>query len=522
MADIGEYVISRRDLDAVVFDLDGVITRTVTAHAAAWKRLFDEFLASYSAQGGEDLSPFDIDRDYRRYVDGRPRYQGVRHFLSARHIHLPMGDPSDPPDRETVCGLGNRKNTYFQQTVKEEGVELYGCAVALVKRLRKAGIRTAVVSASKNMELILQRAGIADLFDARVGGIVAERLGLDGKPDPDTFLEAAERLGVDPRRAAVVEDAIAGVMAGRRGRFRLVIGVDRGGQREALREHGAHVVFSDLCRIAVAGTEVEDSYPPPALGGSGIVPDVLRGRRAVLFLDYDGTLTPIVPRPEDAVLAPEMREALAAAAERLPVAVISGRDLPDVRRLVGLPELIYAGSHGFDIEGPDIRLELPEGVDALGDLERAAEALEARLSGIDGAWVERKRFAVTVHYRAVADADAPRVEAAVDAVQRNHSNLRKTGGKKVFELRPDIDWDKGRAVDWLISELGLDRPDTVPLYVGDDVTDEDAFRALRGRGIGILVSDEPRPSAAAFRIDDPEGVRDLLLRLARSPEGDDA
>ena len=506
--------ISRERLDAVIFDLDGVVTRTADVHAAAWKRLFDAYLKQRPVQEGEDLRPFDSDRDYRRYVDGRPRYQGVKHFLAARHIDLPMGTPDDPPDSETICGLGNRKNQMFTELVEEQGVEVYGCAVALIHQLRKAGIKTAVVSASKNCPLILDEAGIADLFDARVDGIEAKRLGLAGKPDPDTFLEAAQRLGVEPERAAVLEDAAAGVTAANRGRFGLVIGIDRGGQREALLERGADLVVEDLCRI-----DVEDSGAAPmpeALDDPTRISDRLVDKRPALFLDYDGTLTPIVEHPEDARLADDMRRTLLQAARSMPVAVISGRDLDDVRRMVDVPEIIYAGSHGFDIQGPNLRLELPEGVDALDDLEQAAEELAERLAPIPGVRLERKRFALAVHYRQAAALDVDRVEAAVDWAAERRARLRKTDGKKVFELRPDIDWDKGRAVRWLLSELGLDSPDVLPIFIGDDLTDEDAFKVLAGWGIAILVAEEPHPSAAAYRLDGPEQVAALLRHLVQT------
>jgi trehalose-phosphatase len=205
----------------------------------------------------------------------------------------------------------------------------------------------------------------------------------------------------------------------------------------------------------------------------------------------------------------------------MPVAVISGRDLEDVRALVGVPEMVYAGSHGFDILGPDLRLELPEGVDALDDLERAAGALGERLADIPRARLERKRFAIAVHYRQVAEQDAPRVESAVEAVRGRFEGLRRTGGKKVFELRPDIDWDKGRAVRWLLAELGLDGPDVLPVYIGDDLTDEDAFEALHGRGIGILVAERPQPSAADYRLEDTDRVAELLRHLIDTETADE-
>jgi alpha,alpha-trehalase len=239
-------------VDAVVFDTDGVLTDTASVHAAAWKRLFDEYLEQRAELFGEPFRPFE-QLDYLRYVDGKPRYDGVAGFLASRGVELPWGDPSDPPDRETVCGLGNRKNGYFLGHLREHGVRAFGNSVALVRRLADNGVRRAVVSASRNMRVVLDAAGIRDLFEVEVDGVDAARLGLAGKPDPALFLEAAGRLGVAPARAAVVEDALAGVEAGRRGGFAVVVGVDRAGQAAELAERGADLVVDDLGRLDLDG-----------------------------------------------------------------------------------------------------------------------------------------------------------------------------------------------------------------------------------------------------------------------------
>jgi beta-phosphoglucomutase family hydrolase len=234
---------------ALLFDLDGVLTRTATLHAASWKRLFDEYLAARSRRTGEPFVPFDLQADYRTWVDGKPRYDGVKSFLGSRGISVPWGSPSDPPDRETVCGLGNRKDGYFDEALREHGVETFPDAVALAREAKARRMKTAVVSSSKNCAAILQAAGILDLFDARVDGLEAERLRLPGKPSPDTFLEAARRLGVPPEQAVVFEDAISGVEAARRGGFK-VVGVDASGHAEALREHGADIVVTHVGEFA--------------------------------------------------------------------------------------------------------------------------------------------------------------------------------------------------------------------------------------------------------------------------------
>jgi len=234
---------------AVLFDLDGVLTATARVHAACWKRMFDAFLSARAARDGSGFQPFDISTDYLQYVDGKQRADGVRSFLASRGVRLPEGDQNDPPGRETVMGLGNRKNDLIREVLATEGVDVYEGSVTLVKHLRAAGVKTAVVSSSRNAEAVLDAAGIADLFDNLIDGNVAGARELAGKPAPDTFLAAAAALGVEPARAVVVEDALAGVAAGRAGRFGLVVGVDREGRPEALREGGADLVVSDLSEL---------------------------------------------------------------------------------------------------------------------------------------------------------------------------------------------------------------------------------------------------------------------------------
>jgi beta-phosphoglucomutase family hydrolase len=232
--------------DAVLFDLDGVLTATAKLHARAWKEAFDQFLKKRAEKTGGDFQPFDLKQDYEDYVDGKPRYDGVESFLVSRNIKLPHGESDDPPDTETVCGLGNKKDALFNQIMKDEGVELFQGTITWIRQLRQAGIKIAVVSSSKHCKIIIESAGIADLFDARVDGNVTDDLKLKGKPAPDTYLKAAEMLGAQPQRAVVVEDALAGVESGRNGGFGLVIGVDRKDDAEALRAHGANLVVQDL------------------------------------------------------------------------------------------------------------------------------------------------------------------------------------------------------------------------------------------------------------------------------------
>jgi len=232
-----------------LFDLDGVLTQTAKVHDAAWKQMFDEFLRERAGQAGQPFTPFDPSKDYDEYVDGKPRADGTRSFLASRGIELPEGDPDDPPDAQTVNGLGNRKNVLLLEMIRTQGVEPYEGSVRYVRAARDAGLRRAVVSSSANCHDVLVAAGIDDLFEARIDGIVARREQLRGKPAPDTFLAGAKALGLAPAEAVVYEDALAGVEAGRAGRFGYVVGVDRVGQAKALKAHGADIVVEDLAEL---------------------------------------------------------------------------------------------------------------------------------------------------------------------------------------------------------------------------------------------------------------------------------
>jgi beta-phosphoglucomutase family hydrolase len=236
-------------ISGCLFDLDGVITKTALVHDAAWKEMFDDYLRDRSRRTGEPFVAFDPARDYEEYVDGKPRADGVRSFLASRGIELPEGSDDDPPGAETVHGLGNRKNVILLRRIREDGVQVYESSVRYVQAARDAGLRRAVVSSSANTQEVLAAAGIEDLFEARIDGIVAKREHLRGKPAPDTFLAGARALGLEPGAAAVFEDALAGVEAGRAGSFRFVVGVDRAGQADALRKHGADVVVADLAEL---------------------------------------------------------------------------------------------------------------------------------------------------------------------------------------------------------------------------------------------------------------------------------
>ena len=238
--------VNRDQYDAVLFDLDGVITDTANLHATCWKQMFDEYLQKRARQKGEAFRPFDLAADYRLYVDGKPRFDGVRDFLRSRGIQLPEGTPDDPAEVETVCGLGNRKNDLVNRAIADEGVEPYEGTVQFIHQLRRNGFKIAVVTSSQNCTAVLKAAKLDNFFEVRVDGNTIHEQRLAGKPAPDTFLMAARLLGVEPTRTVVIEDALSGVEAGCNGKFGLVIGIARKGNAEELKHHGAHLVVDDL------------------------------------------------------------------------------------------------------------------------------------------------------------------------------------------------------------------------------------------------------------------------------------
>ncbi len=507
-------------LKAVLFDMDGVITDTARAHAQSWKALFDAYLAQHHPGERE----FDIDGDYHRHVDGKPRYDGVRDFLASRGISLPQGDPGDDPEALTICGLGNAKNREFNRWITENPVEPYPGTLALLDALDDAGIAVALFTSSRNADAVLSAAGLENRFAVRIDGVVMAQRGLPGKPDPAIMHLAAEGLGVAPADCAIVEDAVSGVAAGAKGGFAQVIGVAREDNADALDEAGADLVVRDLAELDLdAGRLALRTLHglPDAGAAMDEIADKLRGKRAAVFLDYDGTLSPIVENPDDAVLSEGMRAAIERLSRAASVAIVSGRDLDDVRRFVDLDHLYFAGSHGFDMAGPDgWRHVVEKGKAFLPALDAATKALEEALSGIEGARVERKAFSLAVHFRQVAESEEEEVARIVREVVDRNGKLRASGGKKVFDVKPRADWHKGRAVLALLDTLDLAGGDVVTFYFGDDTTDEDAFRVIARDGIGIVVRDETdRASAARYALDDVAAVErflgDLASRIAR-------
>ncbi|OBJ73011.1 trehalose-phosphatase [Mycobacterium sp. 1274756.6] len=361
-------------------------------------------------------------------------------------------------------------------------------------------------------ELQRTRLGTAVLADHPAEGAVAFDVYVDGTPEA-----AADRLRVRPDRAVVLTTSEDGVVAARRGGFALVIGLDRAGDGAGLRRGGADAVVTGLGEIGVRTGDRRMSGLPDAMAALDLT-EVVTDRSPAVFFDFDGTLSDIVDDPDAAALTPGADAALRALARVCPVAILSGRDLADVTDRVGVPDLWYAGSHGFELAGPDgARHRNDTAAEAIPVLERAAGALRDRLAEVPGAAVEHKTFAVAVHYRNAARDRVAEVTSAVRAAGRD-SGLRVTTGREVIELRPDIDWDKGRTLRWVTDRMagaGTDR--LFPIFLGDDITDEDAFDAVADDGLGIIVrhgDDGDRATAARFALDSPRRARQFIERLA--------
>ena len=395
-------------------------------------------------------------------------------------------------------------------------VPLFGATADLARKLRGIGVAAGAYSSSPQCQQALKAAGIDDLFGVCIDGISGER-GTAEKPDPAVLLEVTRRLGMRPQRCVVVETSGAGVAAGRDGGFALVIGIDGTGRADDLARSGADVVIADLADIAVRTGDRRISELPNALASYGQLIGITSARESMVFLDYDGTLSPIVSDPDAARLVDGAAEALELVAAACPVAVLSGRDLADIRTRVDMTGIWYAGSHGFELTGPDGTYhENEEAAVFVPILERAAAELSQSLAPIPGVRVEHKRFAVAVHYREVAEEHVGEIVSTTHKLGQR-AGLRVTSGRMLVELRPDLDWDKGTTLAWIRDRIDPSGS-LLPIYIGDDLTDEDAFEAIKFDGIGIVVGhdeDGDRKTAAHFTLQSPDHVREFLQRGSR-------
>lgn len=496
---------------AVIFDMDGVITQTVKLHIEAWTQTFDDFLEK---KDGSDYKPLTI-QEYKLYIDGVPRFEGIKNFLTSRNISLPEGGSNDDIAIDSVYGLGMRKNDIFLDLVRKQGVEAFPDTIEMARFWKAKGIKLAVISSSKNCKHIIEAAGMEGLFKVRVDGVTLEEEKLKGKPAPDIFLRANELMGTDVKRTIVIEDAILGVQAGKNGGFPMVVGVARDGEEEALYKAGADIVVNKLTELKEKQMMSKQGKKPEDLTNAILCIDDLflkmGQKKPVLFLDYDGTLSPIVSNPEDAILSDITKSVINKLAQIMPIGVISGRDRQNVKSKIGIESLIYAGSHGFDITGPNnLEMQYEEGQETLPILDKAEAELKEVLSSIKGVLVERKKYAIAVHFRNVEEEKIKEVEVKVMGVLNRHKKLKKGSGKKIIELKPALDWHKGKALTWILEALDLDSEVYIPIFIGDDVTDEDALKVIQDDGIGIIVGEHEENTSASFSLNDTDEVTEFL------------
>jgi len=504
-----------KSIKAAILDLDGVITHTASLHAEAWKMMFDRYNETRRENNRIPYEAFSIEKDYPVYIDGMPRYDGVNNFLKSRDIELPWGNPSDGPGKETVCGLGNMKNEIFLSKLDSQGAQIIEPNVKVVREWKKGGLKTAIVSSSKNCKRILKSVNLESLFDVRVDGLVSVERDLKGKPDPDIFLEAVYELGFKPEEALVVEDALAGVEAGAKGNFRLVIGIGYGETVSQMKELGADTVVETLADLDISIDSDLKNYQdlPDAIEQFNQLAGEWKDKKIFLFLDYDGTLSPIVQEFDKAFLDPDMRDTIDEVSKVCQTAIISGRGREDVKSRVEIDHLYYAGSHGFEISGPDqFYYEVERARKLIPALDKIEKELKISLSPIRGVKFERKKFALAVHYRQAAEDQEEPVKKIVDQIIRNYDNITQGRGKKVIEVKPNVYWNKGKAINHLLKVLNKKKEAAYVMYIGDDITDEDAFMQIR-KGAGILVGDHGEPTFARYHLKDVDAVQKFLVKM---------
>jgi len=509
----------KKEISAILCDLDGVITQTATLHAKSWKQLFDPVLSRQASQGHYPYQEFIIEKDYPEFIDGKPRLEGIKSFLMARHISVPEGNEADDSEKLSIYGLAEKKNLLFHELLKKEGVDVIVPTVNTLKSWKAKGLKLAVVSSSKNCMAVLEAAGLKGFFEVIVDGITAEANDLKGKPEADTFLSASEELDLDPGRCAVVEDSAVGVEASRRGGFGLTIGIINMNNVELLSQAGADVILPDLSYLAYTGFSLR--YPqvfakiPDAFSHERSIWNQIHGKKIFFFFDYDGTLTPIVSRPENALLSEEVRSLLGTLADLSTVVIISGRDLKDIKEKVGLRNIFYAGSHGYEIEGPEgTHLRYEAGLSYLPIIRAITIELQDILNDIPGVQIEQKKFAVAVHYRNVPEGQIEKVRMLTSQAVGPHKDLIIGKGKMVLEVRPAMEWDKGKAVDWITSSLNAG-PKDFYVYAGDDMTDEDAFKGLYENSIGFLVGSAV-DSYADYVLKNTDETKELIKRMIKN------
>lgn len=485
---------------AIILDVDGVITDTRKLHFKAWKKIFDQILAE------NKINAVFRQEDYEKYVDGKPRQDGLTSYLDSRSLHL---------TKNQLENLSIRKDQFFKEFLKTDKPEVFPDARKAISKWRKNKIQLGAISSSKNSRLILEQAGLLDSFDVCIDGEEGERLHLAGKPDPAYLFEATKRLSLDTEDCVLIEDAISGVAAGKKALFKEVVGISRPGQTapDELYAAGADTVVRSLLEIGKI---------PNALEAWEDIKSHVGSKDVALFIDFDGTLSEIVADPNQATIKESIKDVLHRCSASIKIAVISGRDRIDVKGRVGIDDIFYVGSHGLDMCGPGCFYYQVEDAEKFSaELQDATMAATLAFQKVKGVYLERKSFSTAIHYRMVADDEVDSIRVMIFDMIKNFPNLRAKEGKKVIEIFPDIAWGKGEAVKKLSEILNIDPEFTLPIYLGDDLTDEDAFKELRHKGIGIKIDDGSHaPTKAGYFLNNTGEVEKFLNLICLTYTGE--
>ena len=500
-------------LQAIVLEMDVLMVKSALIHKKAWNKLWRE-LSKKQQLNSQKLT----DEEYEKYLKYPAEPGQLRDFLKSKGFPLQYGDPEDSPGKETIWGLINSQKLIYNQ-ILENNPELDSKVIESIKTWKNSGIKTAVVSPDKNCGEILKTAGITKLFDTWIDGPVSNSKGLKEKPEGDIYLEALKQLDVQPESSVLIDTSVAGVRAGCKTNFAVVAGLAENGEKKLLSENGADMVFDQFEELNLLNNPEIDAWlsdPIPPFQSEYLkIGQKIFGKSPVLFLDYDGTLSPIVKRPEDAVISKEMKAVLQKCSTRFTVAAISGRDMDDLKSKINLENLIYAGSHGFRISGPEgLYMEHEKSYEILPRLNKIENNLHQDFKNVKGVQIDRKRYAIAIHFRNANENDIPFIKQKVDEMVKNSPGFKKGEGKKILEIKPDLDWHKGKALLWILEKLQLtDKSKYIPVYIGDDVTDEDAYKAIEKEGIGIQVGPVEYSTSAKFRLKNVYQVRLFLKEL---------
>ncbi len=502
----------RRPILAVLCDLDGVVTKTARVHAEAWKQVFDNFFYHYEEKA-HILYSFNIVNDYIQFIDGEQQIEGVKEFLLSKNISI---------TEDIIYDLAQKKDKIFLQLLEKQGVEINDDNFNKLNEWKQQGMKLGLVSSSRNCQPILKKSKLSSFFQVCIDEL-AEQEQLKGIYR-NTFLYAATKLNVPPESIMVIEDATVGIEVAKQGNFGLVVGLIHPNNYQKMQKSRADVLVTTLEELVWNGKQIRFpryyQHLPNACNQINEMEVLFSNHQLVVFLDYDGTLTPIVGHPENAILNDSMREVLSQLSKLVKITIISGRDRNNIQSLVNLPNVFYVGNHGLDMEGLDEKEIVQKNIESsISTLRQVWQELALKLASVSGIQIEPKKFTLAVHYRNVATEKQSEILAITQQIVERYSNLTIVYGKKVLDVCPKTGWNKGEALKWLISKFDLVKDKIVPIYIGDDLTDENAFRALTDDGIGILVGNHGSKTYADFVVKDPVEVQEFLKKIIQKLKG---